>query len=44
MEWAREENTWRQGMGVVIVQKGPYRSATGVRWAGECEGDQGRRV
>jgi hypothetical protein len=28
-------------MRVVSVQKGPYRSAAGVRWAERYEGDRG---
>lgn len=31
-------------MRVVRVQKGPYKSAAGVRWADRYEGDQGTRV
>ena len=31
-------------MRVVSVQKGPYRSAAGIRWAERYDGDQGRRV
>jgi hypothetical protein len=44
MEWTSEENTQRQNASVVSVQKGPYRSAAGERWAGRYEGEQGRVV